>query len=107
MRGKKLSGQVSYLNELYESEVLAAGEVFLSSNQVFQYSDATYSDYMGDGSLKQKMRAGDGIHFTPSGQRTLADALFELIVFTPEKQAEHETQFATNTNTDTNTNTLN
>ncbi|MGO4999142.1 SGNH/GDSL hydrolase family protein [Oceanisphaera sp. W20_SRM_FM3] len=97
MRGKKLSDQVSYLNELYESEVLQAGEVFLSSNQVFQYSEATYSDYMGDGSLKQKMRAGDGIHFTTSGQRTLADALFELIVFTPEKQVEHETQFATNT----------
>lgn len=97
MRGKKLSDQVSYLNTLYESEVLQAGEVFLSSNQVFQYTEATYSDYMGDGSLKQKMRAGDGIHFTTSGQRTLADALFELIVFTPEKQAENETQLATNT----------
>lgn len=97
MRRKKLSSQVSYLNELYESEVLQAGEVFLSSNQVFKYPEATYSDYMGDGSLKQKMRSGDGIHFTLSGQRTLADALFELIVFTPEKQAENEIQLATNT----------
>ncbi|MDY0205375.1 MAG: SGNH family hydrolase [Pseudomonas sp.] len=97
MRRQKLSTQVSYLNELYESEVLQAGEVFLSSNQVFQYPEATYSDYMGDGSLKQKMRSGDGIHFTPSGQRTLADALFDLIVFIPDKQAENDTQLATNT----------
>lgn len=97
MRRKKLSTQVSYLNELYESEVLQAGEVFLSSNQVFQYPEATYSDYMGDGSVKQKMRSGDGIHFTPAGQRTLADALFELIVFTPEKQTEHDSQLAAHT----------
>lgn len=91
MRRKKLSDQISYLNGLYESEVLQASEVFLSSNQVFQYFETAYSDYMGDGSLKQKMRSGDGIHFTLTGQRTLADALFDLIVFTPEKQAENET----------------
>lgn len=95
MRRAKLSSQVNYLNDLYRSEVLQAGEVFLSSNQVFQYTDTTYSDYMGDGSVPQKMRSGDGIHFTPTGQRTLADALFDLIIFTPEKQTDHETQLAT------------
>lgn len=95
MRRKKLSSQVSYLNGLYESEVLQAGEVFLSANNVFQYPEETYSDYMGDGSRKQKMRSGDGIHFTLAGQRTLADALFDLIVFTPEKQFENDTQLAT------------
>ena len=95
MRRKKLSTQVNYLNGLYESEVLQAGEVFLSANHVFQYPEETYSDYMGDGSRKQKMRSGDGIHFTPAGQRTLADALFDLIVFIPEKQLENDTQLAT------------
>lgn len=97
MRRTRLSTQVNYLNDLYRSEVLQAGEVFLSSNQVFQYVDTTYSDYMGDGSVPQKMRSGDGIHFTPAGQRTIADALFELIVFMPEKQTEHEAQLATHT----------
>lgn len=91
MRRKKLSEQVAYLNGLYESEVLQAGEGFLSANQVFQYPEATYSDYMGDGSLKQKMRSGDGIHFTLAGQRTLADALFDRITFIPEQQAQHDT----------------
>ena len=92
MRPENLSDRVRYLNGLYESEVLQAGEVFLSSNQVFQYPEATYSDYMGDGSLKQKMRSGDGIHFTIAGQRTLADAVFNLITFIPQQQAEHDTQ---------------
>lgn len=97
MRRRDLSSKVSYLSELYESEVLEAGEVFLSSNQVLKYLDAAYSDYMGDGSLKQKMRSGDGVHFTPTGQRTLADAVFDLIVFTPQQQAEHDSQTATHT----------
>jgi len=83
MRRKSLSNKVSYLSQLYESEVRDAGEVFLSGNQVFRYTEDTYSDYMGDQSIKQKMRTGDGIHFTVTGQRTLANAVFDLITFTP------------------------
>lgn len=97
MRRKKLSHQLIYLNALYESEVRKAGEVFVSGNEVFHYSDQTYSDYMGDGSLKQKMRADDGIHFTHAGRKALANAVFDLIVFNPDQPTDKENSLATNT----------
>ncbi len=90
MRSKDLSSKVGYLAKLYESEVLAAGEVFLSANQVFKYPDGVYSDYSGDGSQKQKMRASDGVHFSRAGQQALADALFDLIVFAQQQKDGHD-----------------
>ncbi len=79
MRQTALSDKVGYISELYESEVLEAGEVFLSSNRVLGYQGQQYSDYSDPGSARQKMRSGDGIHFTPAGQRLLADALYQQL----------------------------
>lgn len=83
MRKTQLSDKVDYIASLYESEVLEAGEVFLSTNQVLGYLDGQYSDYPGSGTPRQKLRSGDGIHFTLAGQRLLADALYQQLHIEP------------------------
>ncbi len=79
MRKKQLSDGVNYLSSLYESEVIAAGEIYLSANDIFKYDSTTYSDYPGDGSGQHKLRANDGVHFTRTGQRAISNAIFDLI----------------------------
>lgn len=91
MRRAELSRKVDYLSGLYESEVLDAGELFIAGNQILGYPDGIYSDYSGVAGQTLKMRAGDGIHFTPAGQRAFADALFDLIDYVPQSTAEHDT----------------
>lgn len=90
MRRAELSRKVDYLSGLYESEVLAAGELFIAGNQILGYLDGAYSDYSGVTGQTLKMRAGDGIHFTLAGQRAFADALFDLIDYVPQHTAEHD-----------------
>ncbi|PVZ86339.1 DUF459 domain-containing protein [Serratia sp. S1B] len=99
MRKEKLSDGVHYLSSLYQSEVIQAGQVWLSANIIFKYQGNTYSDYIGDNSSNIKLRSGDGIHFTYKGQKILADAVLSMIKFNaasdekPEAQEEthHET----------------
>lgn len=88
MRKPSLSEKVSYIGELYQQEVQAAGEVFLSSNQILGYLEGQYSDYPGDGQPRQKLRAGDGIHFTLAGQRLLANALYQYLQIEPAPEPE-------------------
>ena len=46
---------------------------------MFKYEKDIYSDYMGDGSSRVKLRAGDGIHFSLKGQQIIAQHVFSRI----------------------------
>ncbi|CDG20189.1 putative periplasmic protein [Xenorhabdus poinarii G6] len=91
MRQKTLSTNMVYLNELYQTEVEKMGEIFVAVNDMFKYQSNHYSDYLGDGSSPLKLRSGDGIHFTPRGQQTIADYLFSLITLIQEPVKEDAT----------------
>ncbi|PHM30148.1 DUF459 domain-containing protein [Xenorhabdus innexi] len=89
MRQKKLSGSMAYLNTLYQAEVAKMGEIYISVNDIFKYQSESYSDYIGDGSSAIKLRSGDGIHFSLSGQKAIADAIFSLITIIQEPVEEN------------------
>ena len=52
------------------------GEVYLSVMICFKYERDIYSDYMGDGSSRVKLRAGDGIHFSLRVKQIIAQYVF-------------------------------
>lgn len=70
-RDTTLSQGMQYLRPLYQSEVDQAGEIYLDGNAVLHYSDTGYTDSTGC----RKIRTADGVHFTPKGQRILAEAI--------------------------------
>lgn len=79
MRKQKLSQGMAYLNQLYREEAEKTGEIYLSVNDMFKYEKDIYSDYIGDGSSRVKLRAGDGIHFSLKGQQIIAQQVFSRI----------------------------
>ncbi|MEQ4908644.1 SGNH/GDSL hydrolase family protein [Proteus vulgaris] len=79
MRKPKLSEGMAYLDKLYREEAEKMGEIYLSVNDMFKYEKDIYSDYMGDGSSRVKLRAGDGIHFSLKGQQIIAQHVFSRI----------------------------
>ncbi|MCW7549706.1 DUF459 domain-containing protein [Photorhabdus sp. APURE] len=92
MRQKKLSANMEYLSSLYQSEVMKAGEIYVSVNDIFKYHANDYSDYIGDNSNKIKLRSGDGIHFSLKGQQTISDNIFSLIKFIQEPAKQNGTK---------------
>lgn len=79
MRKQKLSEGMAYLDTLFREEAEKQGEIYLSVNDMFKYEKDIYSDYMGDGSSRVKLRAGDGIHFSLKGQQIIAQHVFSRI----------------------------
>lgn len=76
MKTSKLNDGISYLNTLYEDEVHKSGGIFLQSNTVLS-DDGRFSAYITRDSKKIKVRANDGIHFSPQGSRILSALLLE------------------------------
>ncbi|MDE6978982.1 MAG: DUF459 domain-containing protein, partial [Helicobacter sp.] len=66
MKKEKLNDGILYLNMLYEDEVQKNDAIFLHSNAVLSEGEA-FSAYITRGGKKIKVRANDGIHFSPEG----------------------------------------
>lgn len=79
MRKKALSDGVAWLDTLYASAVADAGQYYLSANDILGYQGDTYSDYLQKDGRKFKLRSGDGIHFTPYGQKLIANRVLSMI----------------------------
>lgn len=80
MNGPKLSTAMQYLRELYRSEAQQYQQIYLSANDVFGYQAEEFSFYMtDDAGKKSKIRVDDGIHFTTSGQKLIANKVLTLI----------------------------
>lgn len=82
MRKTALSDGVNYLDTLYRTEVTAAQQLYISVNDVFGYQGADYSDYLEENGKKVKLRSDDGTHFTPTGQRLIAQRILSSISVT-------------------------
>lgn len=74
-RDVALSQSMQYLRSLYQSEVENAGEIYLDANAILQYSATSYTDTWTDSTGGRKIRTADGVHFTTTGQRILAEAI--------------------------------
>ena len=91
MRKAELNRQMAYLDEVMRSETAeSALALFIPTKDLLSVTGA-YSDSIPVNGKHVTVRAKDGIHFTPSGQRILARAIQERIVILPEPGADGET----------------
>ncbi|WP_159566614.1 SGNH/GDSL hydrolase family protein [Budvicia diplopodorum] len=94
MRKQALSDGIRYLNGLYKSEVALAEQLYIPVNDIFEYHDGAYSDYLEVGNSKVKLRSDDGTHFTPTGQKMIAERILSFV--SVDKTAKEETKIAEN-----------
>ncbi|MGJ3448440.1 SGNH/GDSL hydrolase family protein [Enterobacter sp. PTB] len=81
MRKLKLSHGVKYLNTLYSAEVEKYGGILVDVNNVFDYGPDNYApDILVRGKMT-RVRADDGIHYTPAGENLIAKAIVSHIRF--------------------------
>lgn len=81
MRKSKLNDDMVYLNMLYQSEIEKVQQHFLITNQLLGCTYEKFTSFVDSGKGKIKVRIDDGIHFTITGQKILATAIMEKIIF--------------------------
>ena len=81
MRKPKLNDGMVYLNMLYQSEIEKVQQHFLITNQLLGCTYEKFTSFVDSGKGKIKVRIDDGIHFTITGQKILATAIMEKIIF--------------------------
>lgn len=81
MRKQRLNLGMVYLNTLYQSEVEKRQQHFLTTNQLLGCTYETFNSFIESNKDKIKVRVDDGIHFTPIGQKILAKAIMDKIIF--------------------------
>ena len=88
MRKAELNRQMAYLDEVMRSETAeSALALFIPTKDLLSVTGA-YSDSIPVNGKHVTVRAKDGIHFTPSGQRILARAIQERIAILPKPGGE-------------------
>ncbi|MGM3176055.1 SGNH/GDSL hydrolase family protein [Dickeya lacustris] len=90
MENKKLNYGMHYLDGLYQAEVTAANQILIQVNEIFGYRDTNYSAEIKQEKQKIRVRSGDGVHFSPAGQKMIADRIFDKIAISPsENEVSH------------------
>ena len=79
MRKPKLNDGMIYLTQLYKSEVEKAQQHFLETNELLGCDYDEFKSFIETEKQKVKVRVDDGIHFTPTGQKILAEAIMKQI----------------------------
>ena len=70
-----------YLNTIYQSEMDKFNGHYIPTNDILGCSDEEYSAYVETEEGSRKVRTNDGIHFTVTGQRRIAERIIaELII---------------------------
>lgn len=73
MKSDRLSADMADFNEIYRDSAGKAGATYIDTWESFADDRGQYSAYGPDVTGHfVKIRAGDGVHFTPAGARTLA-----------------------------------
>ncbi|MGC5699432.1 DUF459 domain-containing protein [Pseudomonas sp. NFXW11] len=90
MEKAKLSTAMAYLSDLYKSQIELYHQHFVSANEILGYQSDEFSYYRttGDGK-KVKTRVDDGVHFTTTGQKLIAERVISLISFPSQQLTEH------------------
>lgn len=82
MEKARLSTAMSYLSGLYQEQTALFGQHYVSANPILGYTDAGFSYTMHTPEGKRvKVRVDDGIHFTITGQKLIAEQILSLISF--------------------------
>ena len=81
MRKPKLNDGMVYLNMLYQSEIEKVQQHFLTTNQLLGCTYENFTSFVESDKGKIKVRVDDGVHFTTTGQKILATAIMEKIIF--------------------------
>lgn len=102
MRRDKLNDGVQYLNALYAAAMRQSGERYVLTNDLLGMgSGASFvsSDNKGKGGAPRRLRTADGVHFTITGQKLLANRILSYFSFIPPKkdgEGEKQTMLAAN-----------
>jgi len=90
MEKPKLSTAMAYLSQLYKGQIEQYHQHYVSANEILGYQSDEFSYYRttGDGK-KVKTRVDDGIHFTTTGQKLIAERVISLINFPSQQLTEH------------------
>lgn len=75
MRKDSLNQQMIYLNQVIQDEVKKQQAFFIDSRPLLGGKNDIYNDYLTQNGNSIKMRSADGIHFSPDGQKLLADVI--------------------------------
>ncbi|WP_136474299.1 SGNH family hydrolase [Pseudomonas sp. DG56-2] len=82
MQKTKLSTAMAYLSNLYREQTGLYQQHYLSANPVLGYKDETFSYTLQNSQGKRvKTRVDDGIHFTITGQKLIAEQILSMIAF--------------------------
>ncbi|MWP61465.1 SGNH/GDSL hydrolase family protein [Gilliamella sp. Pas-s25] len=81
MRKPKLNNGMVYLNNLYKSELEKVQQHFLTTNELLGCTYEKFSNFIATDKAKIKVRVDDGVHFTSTGQKILAKAIMEKIIY--------------------------
>ncbi|TDF85892.1 SGNH family hydrolase [Pseudomonas sp. H9] len=82
MQKPRLSSAMAYLSGLYQEQVGLYQQHYLSANPVLGYKDDTFSYTLQNSQGKRvKTRVDDGIHFTITGQKLIAEQILSMIAF--------------------------
>ena len=90
MRKEKLHQDMVYLNTIYQSEMEKFNGTYFPTSDLLGCSDTEYRAYIETDEGDRKVRTGDGIHFTPTGQRRIAERI--IAAFTIQKEAVLEVE---------------
>lgn len=82
MKGRKLNDQMLYLDSVLADE-LRGKALWLPTAGMLSGGAAEYRDTAPYQGKNERMRSKDGIHFTPKGQKYLAEYIAEHIRFEP------------------------
>ncbi|PWB34346.1 DUF459 domain-containing protein [Pseudomonas sp. SDI] len=82
MQQARLSSAMAYLSGLYQSQTQLYGGHYVSANAVLGYKADEFSYTLQDSRGKRvKTRFDDGVHFTITGQKLIAEQVLALIAF--------------------------
>ncbi|MDO5058803.1 MAG: DUF459 domain-containing protein [Neisseria sp.] len=82
MKGRKLNEQMRYLDGVLADE-LKGKVLWLPTAELLSGGTGRYQDTAPYQGKNERMRSKDGIHFTPKGQKRLADYIAEHIRYEP------------------------
>ena len=82
MEKARLSSAMGYLSGLYQEQTALYGQHYVSANPILGYTDDGFSYTTQTPQGKRvKVRVDDGIHFTITGQKLIAEQVLSLISF--------------------------
>ncbi len=82
MQKPRLSTAMAYLSGLYQEQAGLYQQHYLSANPVLGYKDDEFSYTLQNSQGKRvKTRVDDGIHFTITGQKLIAEQILSMIAF--------------------------